>query len=717
MAYELTDEDWLLARQMAAQRDAMAATAKPKNAGMLGDILSTVGGIGGSILGSFAAPVAGTIGGGAIGSGLGRGLANLLTGTKLDDQVVADTALGGVGGVLGKFMKVGGAGAKVAADAGQAVGAVAPKSGVLSGFRNMAGNAIENSGNKLMASQANLTRAQARNLGEPLSDTFGSLQKRTGIGNMDDLSRIGSDVTGKNGVVPEFVNKSVSPLSIDMGDISKVADRALQNNAPGVFGAQRKALTENVKNSVTQAYGGADGSLSSVVGGKTALTTSKDFAERAATYRDAFKRTGNATDKQVATVYQELSNTINDRLYSAPGAQELFLTKGKPEVVRSFRAAAKASLEDGDKAAAKAYTRLAGEFQSKVTNIADARTFQKDFVQLSKIAEKTAQAENGAAFQLAGARSGLGKFAQNPLNIIAEPLNAQSGKVGSKMADFGRYLKGEATPVDAATAAGSGGAGMFTKKNLVKALIAQGVPRAVAGNMLGGDANAQLSPEALAAMGTDPSTLGAEDLASLGLGGGTGGSSAGGAGLAGAPGAIDPESLNNAIFDAAKRGDDKSVTMLLKLADFYYPTASGGATSNTANKSLMATSNALNSVQQLEALLEQTGGQDNGLLANIFGGIQNAAGNAGLDDNARTYNDIAGSLVTPLARAISGETGQLSDQDIKRAQGMLPKLTDSAAVRKAKLENIYASIQSAQSNARSFGGSGGTDLAAMFGGM
>lgn len=718
MGYRLTDEDLKLAQMMADQQ---IAAAKPKGSGLLGDVLSTVGGIGGSILGSFVAPVAGTIGGGAVGSGLGRGLANLLTGNNVTQDVAGDAILGGIGGGLGKFLKIGGAGAKAATRATEQAGANAVGASTKTGMLSRFGGKLENFGNKTMASQSNLTRAQARNLSEPVSDTFGKLQTRTGMGNMDDLMQVGGKITGKNGIVSNEVRRGLKPMSADISDLRKVAEDSLVDVAPGVQGAAKKGIIQNVQNNVYKGYGGSKGSLATVVGGEDAFKIAQGFEKQAASYANAFKRAGNVTDEQTAKVYRKLADTIKTRLYGAKGANEAFKATAKPKILSEMNAEAVLLREEGNKAGSVAMRRLAKEFD-KVDDIAGARTFQRDFVQLGNIAEKTAQAENGAAAKLMDTKTGLGKYLQNPLNLVAEPVDQQSGRVGALIARAGQRLQGRGAQAAAETAGKAGS--KITRKDLIKALISQGVPRAALGGF-SGDVNAEMSPDAIAMLAANPDQLTAEQLLQSGAmqdsAGGAPSNAFGVREVDGKQMGMTKDSLDAAIIDAASRGDEKTVSMLLSVAEYFGAGAgsSGGGLSAGAQKSLMSSDAALSSVQRLESLLGNVGGQDNGVLANIFGGAQSIAGNAGLDDNARVYNDVAQSLVTPLARAISGETGNLSDTDIKRAQGMLPKLTDSNEVRKQKLQNIYAAIQASQQSAYSYGAGGAGDmsqLAAVFGG-
>ena len=70
-----------------------------------------------------------------------------------------------------------------------------------------------------------------------------------------------------------------------------------------------------------------------------------------------------------------------------------------------------------------------------------------------------------------------------------------------------------------------------------------------------------------------------------------------------------------------------------------------------------------------------------GLLANkITGG--------GAAPEVADYESLRKSLIGPLARAISGEVGVLTDKDIARAEGLLPKITDAKKLRENKLKNL-----------------------------
>lgn len=724
----MSDDDIL--KMFNQQNAAVTASQPKKNAGFLGTVLSTVGGIAGGLGGGFlgsVVPVAGTtagaIGGGAAGSAAGRWLANLLTGTDAGEGVVEDAAFGAVGGGLGKVLKAGKGlvvaddAAKAATSAGaNAVGA-APKTGILSRFKTNVGQNIEENGNKLMASQANLTRSQANKMGFSVPETFGNLQKRTGLGDAEDLAKLSSDITGKDSVTKMWIDKAIKPVGVNTDGYMRRAEDILIDRGISKSSPAGKAIIENAKNQGIRMNGGSAGSLSSVVGGDEALKSSRFFGDLAEGARKGARVSGDTMTEQTGKAYQDISNFLNNRLYNAPGLSERFMAPGgaKEQIVKSLRAAAKNEAPDVSPKIKAAYGKLADEFDN-VKDIAGARSFQKDFVRLNKIAEKTAQAENGAAQSLMDTKTGLGRFAQRPLNIIAEPLEQLSGKAGAKMADFGRRLQGDVTQV---VEGGSEAARKLTKGDLIKSLVAQGIPRAAFGSggagYSGQNMNAPIDPAAAAMFGTDPSMLTAEQMSGAGLG--VNPDMMGGDPSMNASAPFTKESLDQAIMEAAINGNDTNVAMLMKLGEYYYPQGGGANLSAAGQKSLQSMNAANTTVDNLEAILNQTGGQDNGVLANIFGGVQSFAGGAGLDENARLYESQAGSAATQLARAISGESGAMSDQDIQRAKDMIPKLSDSRQVRAQKLAILRNAIQSNAQSVMQFGGGGSVnDLTAVFGG-
>lgn len=72
----------------------------------------------------------------------------------------------------------------------------------------------------------------------------------------------------------------------------------------------------------------------------------------------------------------------------------------------------------------------------------------------------------------------------------------------------------------------------------------------------------------------------------------------------------------------------------------------------------------------------------------IGGTIANIGGTVGLNDQASIFNQRREAAMSLLARAL-GEVGVLTDQDIKRALGNVPKITDNPEEARGKIEGIY----------------------------
>ena len=100
-------------------------------------------------------------------------------------------------------------------------------------------------------------------------------------------------------------------------------------------------------------------------------------------------------------------------------------------------------------------------------------------------------------------------------------------------------------------------------------------------------------------------------------------------------------------------------------------------------------------VNELEKQLNQIGGASRGKLGGTLGKLLAGATGGEINPDVADYEALRKALIGPLARAISGEVGVLTDRDIARAEGLLPKVTDSKKLAKRKLENLR-SITAAQ---------------------
>lgn len=95
-----------------------------------------------------------------------------------------------------------------------------------------------------------------------------------------------------------------------------------------------------------------------------------------------------------------------------------------------------------------------------------------------------------------------------------------------------------------------------------------------------------------------------------------------------------------------------------------------------------------------------------GILASILGRTPGVR-SLGLNEDAQVFEDQRKAMIAPLARAISGEVGVLTNQDISRAEGLLPRLSDPTDVAQVKLQDLYSLLGSS---------GGGSDLESLLSG-
>lgn len=134
----------------------------------------------------------------------------------------------------------------------------------------------------------------------------------------------------------------------------------------------------------------------------------------------------------------------------------------------------------------------------------------------------------------------------------------------------------------------------------------------------------------------------------------------------------------------------------------------GGAGGGKIGKDAQKANSAAATIDQLEGLFNQAGGGQG-----LAGYLQQAMGQARLNPQVEAYDKVRDSAAIAVARAL-GETGPLSNQDIKMYAKYLPNVNDSKEAAQIKLDAIRQrlSIISQQSSSTSEE----DELAALFGG-
>jgi len=108
---------------------------------------------------------------------------------------------------------------------------------------------------------------------------------------------------------------------------------------------------------------------------------------------------------------------------------------------------------------------------------------------------------------------------------------------------------------------------------------------------------------------------------------------------------------------------------------------------------------------QISSLITEIGPEEFGPKGRAAGLIRKGLSLIGLAPEITAYEAIRKASIGPLARAISGEVGVLTDRDIARAAELLPNIGDSAEEVRRKLKNLYDTISNREEAAQSaFGG-------------
>lgn len=726
------DDYYKLQQQQQALKALQDKNAAPKKKGnFLTSLLPTGGGVGGALAGGAAGaaigsvvPVVGTavggllgaVLGGAGGSAIGKVGENAVEGNAdLGQGVGQEALLGGLTSLpIGAGLKLAKAGVKVATGIGkQTAGNLVEQAGIstlgkrtaakyglenatVPGIGSRIGANLENKSNQALSSQSLLTPSQARQAGVNTVQTFGNINKRTGLTSLNDMAEVGRGLTGggQDAMLDTLTRSAVgSTNGVPLENLSRTAQDLIDNKGSLLTTAQRKNVLNDVKNASTTMFGGSEGTLSTLANPNAALDQANAFRDTAKTLTNTFNAT--PKDKQLAKVYNGLAGEIENRLYSAPGVNQSLPTlikAGRDDLLFRADDLAKA----GNNGQANAYRSIANELSS-VKDIKDLRSMKKDFVNLGKIDAATSQAQGARTLGGADLSKKAGEVFRNPLNAIALPLDAATPTIAGAGARLGRSLQGQG----AAKAAGQGVLPLTARQGGAR-LLTSDAP----------DQSQQL----------DENGLTAEDYASLQNDPNFAGTALGAQDPSGQLGSVQDapsnpfgvslEDVASQLKLAVENGDQKGYATLSDLYDKVndYETKNaqgGGALGATAKNGLASSANGISTLNQLEQLFGQAGGGS----GRIAGSVQNFLGNAGLNNNADLYNSQANSTITQLAKALNGG-GQVTDADARVVINALPKVTDNPEVAQQKFEALRQRLQVAAQNTAQYGG-GSTDLSSI----
>lgn len=323
---------------------------------------------------------------------------------------------------------------------------------------NLAGRALKKTGETMETAQTNLTRAERNKLGiKNTGEVVNKVRKRTGMSSVQDQAEFARNITGAG-------DESV------MDTIQKY-NMAQENGKPITLTTDKYEVAVNDavkdrwrKSTMGESYDNFRDDLIKEIKSTDPITASNRLKADARKLRanGAMTDPKNAVKAEILT---DIANQMDDLSYSV--IPEKNVNRMFDDTIDEFRTRAQEAKAQGNNKHAKAYTKLADELENTPRTIKAFRSFKKDFVDASNIAEITAGARSGSL------EAGLGKGIniKNKLvnTLLAEPTDRALAYAGGKISDLGDVVNGVGgiPRVDTLSNVDSGVTGYLTGKNTI----------------------------------------------------------------------------------------------------------------------------------------------------------------------------------------------------------------------------------------------------------
>ena len=523
------------------------------------------------------------------------------------------------------------------------------------------GNKLEETGGKLMNSQSNLTRAQVRQIGANGPELFNTATNKYGLSNLKSIAKVSQDVTGKNGVYSEGVRNAIFSgpgIKVDSTELQDTLSKLLDTHAPLVNNSTRKNLSTQLHNSLQTMF--ADQPLNPLGSPSAAYDVANAYKTQAAQLLKGANVS--SADKQLSKVYSGLAKTLDDKLYSQPGVVESI-----PQIKQGMTAAFNDLAMKSSGAEKKAFTKLAQEAQG-INDIAGLRSAQQKWVQLSQLADKTAQAEGGAAMRLAGGGGVRSRVGNAVLDTISPVVGRATSKLGNTLSNFSSPMAGKSGNLVDAISSRGGMLGMYQPPQMVD------VPQQ---DMMGPEDQMQSDFMGQSLMG---------QFGQMDQMGGTQQES--------------PYPMEAMLSDIQRDPKNASTyqSIFKMVQDQYAPKKSVSeiAYERKIRDAQAGVGQALGNIEELQQAYNKAGGAG----GRIGGTVSGLVGKVGLNDQANVYNSSKQAFLSQIARTL-GEKGMLSDKDITRIEKALPSLSSTKGEADAKWRLIKSIISNGVNSAQS----------------
>jgi hypothetical protein len=626
---------------------------KPKRSGIvswLPAIGGTIGSIGGGILGGvggfFGGAGVGAVPGAAVGAGaggtaggaLGEWLAQKLSGESKDGydkgNILQEGAINGVLGAIpiGKIGQIGkgvvkGVGERALVRGGEEVAGQVAKKGAEEAAGKVASGGIKNwIGGKL-------------------------------LGQADDTALRAVQLSGKKEALKGFEKR----FGEDLGTY-------IRNN--NLIGATGKDVESGLIKNLNKEYGDIVSKI------KTPITSSDVLAQNMSKGSSLSKllKSGSTENKQLADdVFKEL-----DAIFKDAGEKGLSASR-VAELKSEYQALAKNSYKLGANTKASVNEKVAEYLKKTLQGVSGS----DDLARVGKELDKAYKASDLLA---SAAQNGRGTLSLGLTDLLAAGAGGTIGNVpgavaavaGKKMWNSPRvqsFIASKLASAGERLVAGGGekvaeGAGKAIFDTTAKGMLKQQVPgRAIqglgimsAGAQPSGDGGAAMNPNSPFNPSSpnynpslvDPTAVGDPNNIGSVMG-------------------VDESPYSLQAMQADVMRDPKNADEYMKIYEIMNPQSKQNLSQSSKN-ALASSDNAINTIDQLEQLFAQAGGGS----GRIGGKLKGIAASAGLDENARVYNNLSQASVTQIAKALAGSgSGTVSDMDAKVIIAALPTISDT----------------------------------------
>ena len=578
-----------------------------------------------------------------------RGLASTLARNYGDD--LANVAVASASRGLGKSA-LSNLGREIADDTAQSV----VKKG---GFLNSVADLLEKSGETAMNTGRSVTRAGMAKVAPDAKHNIAEVFRRTGISDPGAQAELGRTLTGtEDAILDKAINSTRSATDVlDMThfDLPTREYEAVLNSFPSNLRPLIDHYTPIQMEKLLKSEGSRLMYTANKAGDKTLGGLMMDMGDKIATGID------NAVEQVRPGATQELyENSINELKRLAGEAR---LQNNTPFM--------------------KAYDKLAQELEATPAaerTIANLRSFKRDFVNGEKLERLSDQAQGGGALLgNSGGGRGMGGMPKGLTNLldtlVGTPAQAATGKLGSTLVGAADKLRDEG--VQKAIKRGAVAAGGIGALSMLGDQL--GGRQARGSSMPGGGSEADGMGSAMGGVAGSPRDV-SNGLAAA--------NSASNDTIAG----YTREDLENAYAKALMDGNTKagkSIASIIDLLDSRTKTATKASTakSSAADAKTAAKQNsARTQMSNLMKLYRQAGG-GHGVGGHLTNAL-NAITADSVNPAAGAYNTQRQALAVALARA-SGDSGTLSDMDIKSYMSMVPDIADNPVKARLKIQSIY----------------------------